>query len=227
MILNVYKEKNWTSFDVVAKIRGILRSVREDGKKVKVGHAGTLDPLATGVLIVLTDGDTKKQDDFLNKDKTYVAEISFGAESETYDLEAELKFNKIPKDLDIKTKLKGLLPKYTGSIDQQVPKYSAVKVSGERLYKQARKNKPISKLPVKKVKINEIKLLDYYIKNDLPTVTLEINCSKGTYIRSLAHDLGNDLGIGGVLIALLRTKVGDYILEDSRSITEIQQELKS
>lgn len=227
MILNVYKEKNWTSFDVVAKIRGILRSVREDGKKVKVGHAGTLDPLAYGVLIVLTDGDTKKQDDFLNKDKTYVAEISFGAESETYDLEAELKFNKIPKDLDIKTKLKGLLPKYTGSIDQQVPKYSAVKVSGERLYKQARKNKPISKLPVKKVKINEIKLLDYYIKNDLPTVTLEINCSKGTYIRSLAHDLGNDLGIGGVLIALLRTKVGDYILEDSRSITEIQQELKS
>ena len=216
MILNVYKEKNWTSFDVVAKVRSML------GKKTKVGHAGTLDPLAEGVLIVLTDNDTKKQNNFMSMDKEYLAEISFGASSTTFDLEGEITYLNIPEDMDILSEFKGIMKKYLGEIDQTVPYYSAVKVKGKKLYELARKNKPVDKLPKKKVKINSIEILDFYTKDNLPTVKLLINCSKGTYIRSLANDIGEDLGVGGILVNLVRTKVGIYTAEESVKISELK-----
>jgi len=216
--LNVYKEKDWTSFDVVAKIRGLL-----GGRKRKVGHAGTLDPLAEGVLIILTDGDTKKQQDFMRLEKEYVCEISFGAASPTYDLEGPLSYKDIPRDLDIERELEILLPKYIGEIEQRVPPYSAVKVQGKPLYKKARAGQLVEgELPFKKVTIFNIEKLGYYQKNNLPTVNLKISCSKGTYIRSLAHDLGEDLGVGGVLVSLVRTKIGDYTVEAAKKVTELE-----
>ena len=230
MILNIYKEKDWTSFDVVAKVRWMLNASLNPNvpnklrRKRKVGHAGTLDPLAEGVLIVLTDQDTKKQDELMATDKEYECEISFGAISATYDLEAELEMQTIPKDLDIKTELEKLLPNYIGEIDQTVPYYSAVKVDGRALYKRARSGKEVdpSPLPTKKVTIHDIKMLDFYEKRDLPTARLKVVCSKGTYIRSLANDLGKDLGIGGVLVDLVRTRVGDFKVEDSVKIKDLK-----
>lgn len=221
MILNIYKEKGWTSFDVVKKVRNILR--HEHGKKEKVGHAGTLDPLAEGVLIVLTGRDTKKQAEIMEMEKEYVAEISFGASSPTYDLEGTLSFSKIPDDLDVEKKLDELLPKYLGEIKQTVPPHSAVKVKGKRLYKKARSGKlSTAELPSKKITIRNITKLDFYKIENLPTVKLKISCSKGTYIRSLAHDLGKDLDVGGVLISLVRTRVGDYLIEQSKRIPELK-----
>ena len=219
MILNVYKEKDWTSFDVVAKIRGLLGG----GRKRKVGHAGTLDPLAEGVLIVLTDEDTKKQQSFMNLEKEYVCEISFGATSPTYDMEGPLSYKDIPRDLDIEKELEILLPKYVGDIEQKVPPYSAVKVQGKPLYKKARAG-DISKdeLPTKEITIFNIEKLGFYEKGKLSTMKLRINCSKGTYIRSLAHDLGEDLAVGGVLASLVRTKVGKYAVETAKRIAELE-----
>ncbi|MFZ2663795.1 MAG: tRNA pseudouridine(55) synthase TruB [Patescibacteria group bacterium] len=226
MILNIYKEKCWTSFDVVAKIRGML------GKKRKVGHAGTLDPLAEGVLIVLTDEDTKKQNEFMTLKKEYEAKIAFGITTPTYDLEVLPDVSNKQLSLEeILGSLKDLLPKYIGGIDQKVPSYSAVKVDGKRLYKQARSGDvDEDKLPVKRVTIYNIKLLNNSVEKietkggikEFPIVTIKIECSSGTYVRSLAHDLGEDLGIGAVLVNLVRTKVGDFKVFDSRKITELK-----
>lgn len=226
MILNVYKEKGWTSFDVVAKIRGML------GKKRKVSHAGTLDPLAEGVLIVLTDEDTKKQNDFMNLKKEYEAKIAFGISTPTYDLEVLPDVSDKQLDLEeIKKLLEDILPKYVGDIDQKVPSYSAVKVDGKRLYKKARRGDiDEDKLPVKRVTIYDIKIENFGIKSietkegikEFPIITMKIECSSGTYIRSLAHDLGNDLGIGAVLSGLARTQIGDFKISESKKITELK-----
>ena len=223
MVINMYKEKDWTSFDVVAKVKGIL-----GGKKSrKVGHAGTLDPLAEGVLLILTDEDTKKQDQIMSLEKEYVCEIAFGAQSITYDLEGELTFDALPpSNTDLKANIEKHLPKYLGQIEQQVPPYSAAKVGGKKLYIEARKgNIKKTKLPVKKVTIHKIELLDFYKQKlqakELPVAKLKITCSKGTYVRSIANDLGNDLGVGGVLVSLVRTRVGKYKVEDSLKISEL------
>lgn len=225
MVINIYKEKDWTSFDVVAKVRGILK--KKSGCKVKVGHAGTLDPLAEGVLLILTDEDTKRQPEFMAMEKEYECEISFGAISPTYDLEGELTYFDIPEDLDVEKELEKLFPKYTGDIEQKVPPYSAVKVGGKPLYKKARQGKiSTDQLPRKKITIRNIEKLDFYLKNKLPTVKLHINCGKGTYIRSLAHDLGEELGIGGVLIELTRTKVGKYTSREAIKISALEKKLK-
>ncbi len=226
MILNVYKEKGWTSFDVVAKIRGIL------GRKRKVGHAGTLDPLAEGVLIVLTDEDTKKQNEFMNLKKEYEAEIAFGITTPTYDLEVLPDVSSKQLNLEeILKLLKDLLPKYIGEIDQKVPSYSAVKVDGKRLYRQARSG-DINEdtLSVKRVTIYDIKILSSGIESietkegikEFPVITIKVECSSGTYIRSLAHDLGKDLGTGAVLFSLTRTGIGDFKVSESKKITELK-----
>jgi len=221
--LNVYKEKGWTSFDVVAKIRGLLGG----GRKRKVGHAGTLDPLAEGVLIVLTDEDTKKQQGFMELEKEYMCEISFGVTSPTYDLERELTYCSVPKDLDVEKELDNILPRYLGEIQQRVPPYSAVKVQGKPLYKKARAGKVTTdQLPLKKITIYNLQKDGFYQKNNLPTVKLKINCSKGTYIRSLAHDLGKDLGVGGILVSLIRAKIGDFHVEDAEKIPDLEKRLK-
>jgi len=210
VILNIYKEKNWTSFDVVAKVRGIL------GEK-KVGHAGTLDPLAEGVLVVLTGKDTKKQSTFMKMEKEYVAEIALGFDSDTYDLESDLRFVGIPR-----SDLRSDLDKYIGKIKQTVPPYSAVKVKGQRLYKKARSgNINKDELPVKEIEIYSIDVLEQgeteIGSRVVPTAKLIIRCGSGTYIRSLAHDLG------GVLTGLVRTKVGEYKVENAVRVSELER----
>lgn len=229
MIVNIYKPKNWTSFDVVAKVKSVLTEKRgKSGKKAKVGHAGTLDPLAEGVLIILTDEDTKKQSEIVGLEKEYLSKIAFGARSESYDLEKELEFSDVEIDLgDLEKRLNRLLPKYIGEIDQTVPPYSAAKVEGKRLYSIARKKKiPREDLPVKKVEIFDIEVHSFKYeeivgyKERLPVLTVTVRCGKGTYVRSLAHDLGEDLGVGGVLVGLTRTKVGDYDVKDAVKILE-------
>jgi len=206
MILNVYKPKGWTSFDVVAKLRGILHTR-------KIGHAGTLDPLAEGVLIVLTEKDTKKQDDYMHQEKEYIADIALGLDSDSYDLETELR--------PVSILMKDNLNEYIGKLNQTVPPYSAVKVKGAKLYKAARKgtlNKDI--LPTKSVEIFDIEKVGEYIKDfgefkNTKVLKIRISCSSGFYVRSFAHD------IGGVLAGLLRTKVGEFKVEDSKALSDV------
>lgn len=230
MILNINKPKNWTSFDVVAKVRSDLR-VNRGIKNIKVGHAGTLDPLAEGVLLVLTDKDTKKQSEFMQLPKEYLAKVAFGASSASYDLETPLNFAPEAPSLEkLREQLPAALKIFIGEIEQTVPPYSAVKVNGKRLYREARKRELAkSELPVKRITIYSIEMIsiveekisDYEIL--LPVLTCLVTCSSGTYIRSLAHDLGEQLDTTGVLVALTRTKVGDYTLEDSIPIAEVMQ----
>lgn len=237
MILNVNKPLNWTSFDVVRKLKLDL------GVK-KIGHAGTLDPLATGVLIVLTNEDTKKQSEIMSFPKEYVFEMALGLNSATYDLEgpftitANLDFDteilKQPEEEELQkeivAKVARIAKNYVGQIEQKVPLYSAVKVEGKRLYKQARlldRHKEISatpiNTPIRKVEIYDLKILNCLFReipimgkqHFFPVIEAKVSCGKGTYIRSLAHDIGGDLGTGATVVKLMRTKVGPYLLEDS------------
>jgi len=222
VILNIYKPKGLTSFDVVAQIRNKL------GVK-KVGHAGTLDPLAEGVLIVLTESDTKRQSEFMLLDKEYVAEIAFGGESPTYDLEYPpmLSDNQVSLN-ELKENLPKLILKYSGEFIQKAPSYSAKKVHGKALYLSSRKGKITSEddLPTKMITVRRFTILDVYTKEvltdrglkSLPTVKCVIECSSGTYIRSIAHDLGKELHTGGVLISLVRTRIGSYKIEDATKL---------
>ncbi len=235
MILNIYKEKSWTSFDVVAKIKGMLRGKYGGGKikKVeKVGHAGTLDPLAEGVLIVLTGNDTKRQDEFMKMEKTYLSEIAFGITTPTYDLEIipnvndkQMKLNEINKELN------KILSEFVGIINQKVPPYSAVKVGGKRLYKKARKGEiKEDSIPLKNISIYEINILnskEIEIETKIglktfPVFEIEVRCSSGTYIRSLANDLGRRIGTGATLVDLTRTKIGNFEVKDSVKISDLR-----
>ncbi|MBN1162646.1 tRNA pseudouridine(55) synthase TruB [Patescibacteria group bacterium] len=225
MILNIYKQKNWTSFDVVAKIKSLL-------KVKKAGHAGTLDPLAEGVLIVLTEKDTKKQSEIMNQKKEYVAEIAFGASTETLDLEETpvLSENLVTEEV-LRNEIPAVLSKYEGEIEQEIPKFSAKKVKGKPLYKKARKNLLGEYKPEKKtVNIYESDVLDVYSKEfetnkgnkTLPVLKCRVVCSSGSYIRQLAADLGNELGTRGVLVDLVRTRIGEYTLEKAVKVSELK-----
>lgn len=224
MIINVYKPKDWTSFDVVAKVRGIL------GVK-KAGHAGTLDPLAEGVLIVLTGKDTKKQADFMEMEKEYIAKIAFGAESPTYDLEMTPTLVDAVNPAEVYRKLEGVLPDFTGEIDQIVPPYSAKKICGKAMYKMARKGQEVPETR-KKVVIHSIEIIekdDCTIETDqgslkLPCPAFKIKCSSGTYVRSLAYEMGRKIGSGGVLVQLLRSAVGDYRVKDCVKIEDLSSQ---
>ncbi len=232
MILNVYKPKNWTSFDVVAKVKGILRT-STNKKKLKVGHAGTLDPLAEGVLIVLTQHDTKKQDLIMSKPKEYIAEIAFGAESPTYDLEGDLEYFEInTTPTELRKQIEDLVPEFVGDIEQKVPAYSATKIEGNRLYKLSRQGEDVSSiLPVKKITIHEFEILDFFEttvgEKLLPVLKCRVVCGSGTYLRSIAHDLGERLGTGGVLMSLVRSRVGEYTLSDSIRIEDLPSVLSN
>ena len=224
VILNINKHQNWTSYDVVAKTKSTL-------KLKKVGHAGTLDPLATGVLVVLTGKDTKKQQDIMKATKEYVFEVAFGAETPTYDLEDVPTFSNPKITLEeIKTLLPTAITKYTGKFVQTAPAYSAKKIKGVPLYKKARKGEKITDLPKKEVEVFSFDILDIFekeVETDkgpqvLSMLKAKVTCSSGTYVRSLAHDLGQDLKTGAVLTSLVRTKVGDYIIEDSVSIEDLE-----
>lgn len=211
-VLVVDKPLRWTSFDVVNKIRYCLKTKYG---KIKVGHAGTLDPLATGVVIVCAGKETKKIDEYMGEEKEYVAEITFGHTTPSYDLETsfneEFSYNHVDRTL-----LDRVICQFTGEIEQFPPTYSAIKINGVRAYEKARKGDEIE-MKSRRVVIREIEI----VKAELPIVELRIVCSKGTYIRSLAYDLGKACGSGSHLSALRRTRVGSFNVEDAFQMEEI------
>jgi len=213
-VLFFNKPLGWTSFDLVNKVRNrISKAIHV--KKLKVGHAGTLDPLATGVMIVCTGKSTKLIDSFQYQTKEYVAEIKLGATTPSFDLETEIDAN-YPIEHITKEAVEAVIPQFLGSIMQVPPAFSANKVNGVRAYEMARRGESVE-LKAKELVIDEIELLSC----ELPIVKLRIVCSKGTYIRALSRDIGVALQSGGHLISLVRTKIGDVKLSDCIEVSDI------
>ena len=210
-ILLVDKPKGWTSHDVVAKVRNILK--QEAGKKIKVGHTGTLDPMASGLLVLVVGSYCKRAGEFSKLDKTYEATIKLGQTSSTGDAEGEKTpiSDKIPTEADIKSAIADFMYGY----EQTPPAYSAIKIDGKRAYKLAREGKEV-KLEPRKVKIHSLELIDY----TYPEIRFIADVSTGTYIRSLAEDIGAKLATGAYLTALRRTKVGQFSLENAINIDQ-------
>lgn len=206
-ILLVDKPSGWTSFDVVAKIRGTLK--RGSGQKVKVGHTGTLDPLATGLLIIVVGNYCKRAGEFSKLDKTYQVEMKLGQNSTTGDEEGQKTSVSatVPPESDTETILESLI----GDIMQIPPTHSAIKIDGKRAYKLARAGQQF-KIEPRKVRINSIKLESY----DYPLVRFSADVGSGTYIRSLVADVGKELKTGAYMAGLRRTKVGDFNVEDAK-----------
>ncbi len=215
--LIIDKPYGWSSFHVVKKVRSLLSSrLRALGiRKLKVGHAGTLDPLATGVMIVCTGKATKRIDELQAGVKTYVAEIALGATTPSFDLETPIDAT-YPTDHIDRRSVEEVLYRFSGTIQQVPPVYSAVKVDGYRAYKKARSGEEVE-LKAKTLQIDAIDLLEFSSK----LIKIRVVCSKGTYIRALARDIGYALGSGGHLISLRREAVGGSTLENSISISEI------
>lgn len=212
-ILLFDKELDWTSFDLVRKLRNFL--CRQTGvKKLKVGHAGTLDPKATGLMIVCTGKETKKIDLIQAKEKEYVATIRLGATTPSYDLETG-ENETFPTDHITPELLKSALETFIGENDQIPPLFSAVKIEGKRAYEHARKGSDMVLAP-KKITISELELLSFSKEE----IKLRVVCSKGTYIRALARDLGVALQSGAYLVGLIRTRIGDLKLEDAWNVQD-------
>lgn len=209
------KPLGWTSFDVVKRIRGKLHH-RLGIKKLKVGHAGTLDPLATGVLIVCTGKMTKQIDELQAHVKEYVAEITLGATTPSFDLETPIDATYPTEHITREQVEQVLQQQFVGSIKQVPPSYSACKVDGHRAYKMARKGKEVE-LKAKELVIDEIELLNY----SMPRIEIRVVCSKGTYIRALARDIGQALGSGAHLTALRRTRVGGVRVDDCLQVPDM------
>lgn len=258
--ININKPLGWTSRDVLNKLQSIY-------KYSKFGHAGTLDPLATGVLIVLVGDECKKQDYYMGQDKTYETRIIFGIKSPTDDLEGpittdtELKIN----NEELTNKVEAYLKSHVGEFEQAVPYFSAVKINGKEMYKSARNGEPVDTLPVKKVVLNKFSIflakqgsaslrnfqfskdtkeipedyskplnlrsdsiekdyenrLDYY-SNNFPYIDLQLDVSKGFYVRSLARDLGDLLGTCAVMASLVRTRIGTFKIQDSKQLKDFE-----
>ena len=216
------KPYGWTSFDVVARVRGIVR--RHLGvRKIKVGHAGTLDPLATGVLIVCTGKATKQIDQLQAHTKEYVATMKLGATTASYDREHTVNFT-FPTRHITRQLVEQTLTAFVGDIMQVPPEFSACKVDGKRAYTLMRKGRDVE-LKAKPVRIDEIELLEF--DGDNMTMAIRVVCGKGTYIRALARDIGAALGSGAFLTSLRRTRVGDYRVEDSITLDDFPQWLDS
>ena len=209
------KPLSWTSFDVVKRIRGKLHH-RLGIKKLKVGHAGTLDPLATGVLIVCTGKMTKQIDELQAHVKEYVAEMALGATTPSFDLETEIDATYPTEHITREMVEQVLQEHFVGSIQQVPPAFSACKVDGHRAYKMARKGKTVE-LKAKELVIDEIELIAF----EPQKITVRVVCSKGTYIRALARDIGMALGSGAHLTALRRTRVGSVRVEDCLSVPDM------
>lgn len=214
-ILYIDKPLEWTSFDVVKRLRGVLLH-RLHRKKFKVGHAGTLDPLATGVMVVVTGRATKLIESLQAGVKEYVATVKLGATTPSFDLETEIDATYPTEHITIE-KIREVLPKFTGRIEQIPPAFPACKVDGKRAYKMARKGHEVELKP-KVLVIDEIELMDF--NPDEMVLTLRIVCSKGTYIRAIARDLGEALGSGGHLIGLRRTRVGEAVIDKCLSVEQ-------
>lgn len=205
-IIPINKPYAWTSFQIVNKVRYHL-SRKYGIKRFKVGHAGTLDPLASGVLLLCTGKATKRIEELQAHTKEYVAEITLGATTPSFDMEhpvdATYPYEHITREMVEET-----LQNFVGDIDQRPPLFSACKVDGKRAYDLARKGSDLE-LAAKRIRIDAIELLDY----DLPRIKIKVTCGKGTYIRSLARDIGEALQSGGYLSDLVRTRIGEYNLE--------------
>lgn len=211
-VLLINKPLRWTSFDVVRKIRNLIRIK-------KVGHAGTLDPLATGLLIVCTGKFTKKINEFMAQEKEYTGIITLGAVTPTYDLESEPQDFKSFELISIEQLLR-TAQSLTGAILQTPPIHSAIKKDGKRVYELARKGIEV-KLEARPVTISEFEI----VKVDMPNVHFRVVCSTGTYIRSLANDFGVALDCGGYLRSLCRTRIGNFMLRDAMSMEEFQSSI--
>ena len=213
-ILNVNKPSGPTSFD-------IIRLVRKGTGVRKAGHAGTLDPMASGVLLVLVGQAVRVSEYLMDLPKTYRAIIRLGVSTDTYDAEGTPSHE--PRAVDAsKEELEAALASFVGEIDQTPPAYSAVKVAGQPAHRLARKGAPVA-LASRRARIDRIELLRF----DSPDVEIEVECGKGTYIRSLAHDLGEALGCGGHLAALERTRVGPFSVDSARSLDELERAFKA
>lgn len=210
-IIGIDKPLGWTSFDAVKRLRGAIQR-RLGVKKFKVGHAGTLDPLATGVLIVCTGRATRRIEELQSGTKEYLATLRLGMTTPSFDLETEPDAE-YPYEHITKEKVEEVLPSFTGHIMQVPPVYSAVKVDGKRAYKFARKGDEVE-LKAKPLVIDELELLEF----NPPEMKLRIVCSKGTYIRALARDIGKALDSGATLVGLRRTRVGDIRVDDCLDI---------
>lgn len=214
-ILYFDKPLEWTSFDLVNKVRYMIKR-RLGVKKFKIGHAGTLDPLATGVLVVCTGKATKRIEELQYQTKEYVATLRLGATTPSFDLEQEIDAE-YPTEHITREMVEDTLKTFLGEIQQIPPVYSAVKVNGKRAYDYARKGNEVELKP-KLLVIDEIELLDC----QLPYITIRVVCSKGTYIRALARDIGIALKSGAHLTSLRRTRVGDITVENCISLEEFQ-----
>ena len=208
-IINVYKEKGFTSFDVVAKMRGIL------GQR-KVGHTGTLDPAAEGVLPVCAGKGTRLCDMLTDRDKTYRATLLLGTETDTQDTTGTVLSEK-STDFLKEEEVRDAILSFVGDYEQIPPMYSALKVDGKKLYELAREGKVVER-QARPVKIHEIIIESV----KLPEVVMTVSCSKGTYIRTLCHDIGEKLSAGGCMKELLRTRAGRFSVEDSLTLSELQ-----
>ena len=211
-VLLINKPLHWTSFDAVRKIRNLIRIK-------KVGHAGTLDPLATGLLIICTGKFTKKINEYQAQEKEYTGSFTLGAVTPTYDLESEPQnfksFDFVTKELLAET-----IKQFLGEIDQTPPIHSAVKQQGKPVYLAARKGHDV-KLEPRKITIKEFEITEI----ELPVVFFKVVCTTGTYIRSLANDFGQALGCGAYLSSLCRTRIGEFGLDEAMTIEEFEKQL--
>ncbi|RYY22002.1 MAG: tRNA pseudouridine(55) synthase TruB [Chitinophagaceae bacterium] len=210
-VLLIDKPYDWTSFDVIRKVRNVLR-IR------KIGHAGTLDPLASGLLILCTGKFTKRINDYMAAEKEYIGSFTLGATTPTYDLESEPE-NFQPIGNLTETELQNATKPFTGDILQVPPMHSAIKKDGKRIYKLARQGKEIELEP-RKITISEFGIT----KIELPMVHFRVVCTTGTYIRSLANDYGKMLGTGAYLSGLVRTRIGEFHIKDAVTIQQLEDE---
>ena len=212
-VILIDKPLHWTSFDVIKKIRNII-------KIKKVGHAGTLDPLATGLLIICTGKFTRKINEYMSQEKEYTGTITLGAVTPTFDLESEPQHHKDFKDVTLDL-VHQKVDQFIGVIQQMPPIHSAIKQQGKPVYLAARKGIEVIMLP-RTITIKEFEI----IQVDMPSIEFRVVCTTGTYIRSLANDVGEALGCGGYLSSLCRTRIGEFTLSDSMSMEEFQKEVQ-
>ena len=212
------KPYQWTSFDLVRKVRNMIKA-KINVSKIKVGHAGTLDPLATGLMIVCTGKCTKQIDSYQSQEKEYIAGILIGKTTPSFDLEKEYD-KEYPTEHITKKLVENILKTFLGDSDQIPPVFSAKFIDGKRAYEFARKGQEVEMKP-SKINIRVVELLSY----DMPEIKIRVCCSKGTYIRSLVRDIGERLNSGATMISLQRTAIGSYQLNNAISIEEFQNKL--
>jgi tRNA pseudouridine55 synthase len=212
-VILIDKPLRWTSFDVIRKIRNLIRIK-------KVGHAGTLDPLATGLLIVCTGKFTKKINEYMAQEKEYTGSFTLGATTASYDLEQE-PGNFKPYEHLSEEEIRSAATLFTGELLQVPPAHSAIQIDGKRVYELARAGKEVVIEP-RKVNIKEFEIT----KIELPLVYFRVVCGTGTYIRSLAHDFGKALGCGAYLSSLCRTRIGEFRIEDAMTMEAFEEEVK-